>query len=179
MWIDIVAVIIIVYAAIKGFRKGLIVALFSFAAIFIGLAAALKLSAVLANYLRERSHTESHWWPMVAFAIIFIAVLFIVRWAAAIVEKTVEFAMLGWINKIGGFLLYVVLYLLIFSIVLFYANQANMIDQETKSRSTGYSYIEPWGPAAINGVGKVIPFFKNIFADLQQFFEEAGNKVKS
>lgn len=179
MWIDVTVLILLAMAAFKGFRRGLIVAVFSFVALFIGLAAALKLSAILANYLREKSQLESHWWPIVAFAIIFIGVLLIVRWAAAIVEKSVEFAMLGWINRIGGFLLYGVMYLLIFSIVLFYVNQAHFIDDNTKKRSNTYSYVEQWGPTAINGLGKVIPLFKNVFEDLQQFFEQAGNKLKS
>ncbi len=179
MWIDVIVLILVVMAAIKGFRRGLVVAVFSFAALFIGLAAALKLSAILANYMREKSQLESHWWPILAFALIFIAVLLIVRWAAAIVEKSVEFAMLGWINKIGGFLLYALLYLLIFSIVLFYVNQTRFIDETTKSRSNTYSIIESWGPKAINGLGKVIPVFKDVFTDLQQFFEQAGSKVKT
>jgi membrane protein required for colicin V production len=179
MWVDVTVFILLAMAAFKGFRRGLIVAVFSFVALFIGLAAALKLSAILANYLREKSEMESHWWPIVAFAIIFIAVLLVVRWAAAIIEKSLEFAMLGWVNKIGGFLLYGILYLLIFSIVLFYVNQAHFIDDNTKERSNTYSLIEPWGPTAINGLGKIIPLFKNVFADLQLFFEQAGNKIKS
>jgi membrane protein required for colicin V production len=179
MWIDVTILILLIMAAVKGFRRGLVVAVFSFVALFIGLAAALKLSAILANYLREKSEMESTWWPILAFALIFIAVLLIVRWAATIVEKSVEFAMLGWINRLGGFLLYAIIYLLIFSIVLFYVNQAHFINDNTKRQSNTYSFIEPWGPKAINGLGKIIPIFKNIFTDLQQFFEEAGSKIRS
>jgi membrane protein required for colicin V production len=179
MWIDVTVLILLVMAAVKGFRRGLVVAVFSFVALFIGLAAALKLSAILANYLREKSQMDSTWWPILAFGLIFIAVLLIVRWAAKIVEKSVEFALLGWVNRIGGFLLYAIMYLLIFSIVLFYVNQARFINENTKSRSNTYSLIEPWGPKTINGLGKVIPIFKNVFSDLQQFFEEAGSKIKT
>ncbi|MDX2047392.1 MAG: CvpA family protein [Chitinophagaceae bacterium] len=178
MWIDIVFAVILVAAVVKGLRQGLIVSLFSFAGLFIGLAAALKLSSVLAVYLRQKSQWESHWWPFISFIIIFLVVMLVVRWVAGMIEKTVEFAFMGWINKLGGFLLYACLYTIIFSIVLFYATRMNLVKEETKRQSKVYSYIEPWGPAAISGLGKVIPGLTNVFEDLQQFFKEAGDKIK-
>ena len=51
MIIDIIVVIILILAAIKGFRQGLIVALFSVIAFIVGLAAAIKLSVVVAGLL--------------------------------------------------------------------------------------------------------------------------------
>ncbi len=47
MLIDIIVVILLVMAIFKGLRKGLIVAVFSFLAFLIGLAAALKLSTLM------------------------------------------------------------------------------------------------------------------------------------
>ena len=53
MLIDIIAFILLLVAAFKGLRKGLIVAVFSFLAFIIGLAAALKLSTAMADYIGE------------------------------------------------------------------------------------------------------------------------------
>ena len=48
MIIDLMAAIAVVFAIIKGYSKGLIVALFSVAGFIVGLAAALKLSSLVA-----------------------------------------------------------------------------------------------------------------------------------
>ena len=85
--------------------------------------------------------------------------------------------MLGWANKVGGILLYAVLYILIFSVLLFCADQMNFIKPETKSESVTYSYIQPWGPKLMEGLGKIIPVFKGMFQDLEDFFGKVSKEV--
>ena len=146
MILDIIVVAILILAVIKGYRQGLIVALFSLVAFIIGLAAAIKLSVVAADYIGKAVKISDKWLPIVSFAVVFLIVVLLVRLGAKFIQKTVEFAMLGWANRIGGILLYVSLYILIFSVLLFYADQMNFIKPETKSESVIYSYIQPWGP---------------------------------
>ena len=55
MWIDIVFLVALIVAVVKGAMRGIVMALFSFAGWFIGLAAALKLSAVVAVYMQEHT----------------------------------------------------------------------------------------------------------------------------
>ena len=179
MGIDIAFLIILAMAAVKGFSRGLIMAVFSFAALFIGLAAALKLCSVAANYSEESDALPSHWWPVIAFAAVFLAAVLIVKAAGGVVEKAVQLALLGWVNRIGGFLVYAVLYTLLFSVALFFLTQMNFLTEAAKEKSITYAYIEPWGPWTIAGLGKVIPAFKDVFADLQDFFAQTGTKIKA
>jgi membrane protein required for colicin V production len=179
MSIDLVLVIVLALAAFKGFSRGLIMALFSFAALFIGLAAALKLSSTVANYFRDSDTVPSPWWPVIAFLGVFLLAALLVRMAGSALEKTVEIARLGWVNKVGGFLIYAVLYVLLYSVVLFFLGQMNLLTPEMKSKSTTYPYIEPWGPWAISGLGTIIPAFKDVFADLQGFFENLSTRLDS
>lgn len=72
MLIDVVFLIMLVFAVFKGLRNGLIVGLFSFLAIFVGLAAALKLSTLVAAYLGTQTSVSERWLPFLAFAIVFI-----------------------------------------------------------------------------------------------------------
>ncbi|HSF44524.1 MAG TPA: CvpA family protein, partial [Chitinophagaceae bacterium] len=119
MTIDIIFLVILVFAAIKGFKQGSIGALFSFAAFFIALAAALKLSALVAEYLQESFDKPGPWWPVVAFLLVFLTVSGLISMAAKVLDKTLDMVMLGWVNSIGGFLIYAILYTLIFSVALF------------------------------------------------------------
>ena len=101
MLIDIIFLFIIVAALIKGYSKGLIVAVFSFAALIIGLAAALKLSSVVASWLQTSTSISGYWLPFLSFALVMIAVIFIVKLGAKFVEKTVQFKYVNgkWLKK--------------------------------------------------------------------------------
>lgn len=177
MIIDIIVAIILILAAFKGYRQGLIVALFSVIAFIIGLAAALKLSAVVADHLGKAVKVSDKWLPIISFAVVFLIVVLLVRLGARFIQKTVELAMLGWLNRVGGILLYAALYILIFSILLFYADQLGLIKPETKTGSVTYSYIQPLGPKLMEGLGKIIPIFKGMFEDLEDFFDSVSKQV--
>ncbi|MBL7734008.1 MAG: CvpA family protein [Chitinophagaceae bacterium] len=177
MHIDILFLIAMAMAIIKGLRQGLIVALFSALGWIIGLAAALKLSAVAAGYLEHSLNTSSRWIPVLSFAAVFIIVMLLVRLGAGILQKTIELGMMGWTNRIGGIILYVLLYAIIFSIILFYAEQLKLINEETMASSRAYAIIKPLGPLVIDGIGAVIPVFKGLFAELQTFFEGVAERI--
>lgn len=179
MIIDIVYIIILALAVFKGYSKGFIIAVFSLLAIFIGLAAALKLSATVAEWLGRSTNIGERLLPILAFAIVLIGVAFITRLVATIIEKTLQIVMLGTLNKLAGILLYIILYTLVFSIVLFYAAKISLLKNETLADSFFYPYIQPWGQKAIAALGDVIPIFKNMFQQLENFFSSIAEKSKS
>jgi membrane protein required for colicin V production len=179
MIIDIIFLVFMIMAVVKGLQRGLIVAVFSIVAFIVGLAAALKLSAVVAVWLGHSTNINVKWLPVIAFLLVFLAVVLAIRWGAKLMEKAAEVAFLGSINKIGGVLLYVLLYSIIFSVLLFYTVQFGLFTQQAINESKVYIYIQPWGPRVIDTIGIVIPVFKNVFSDLQEFFGNLGGKLSS
>jgi membrane protein required for colicin V production len=177
MMIDIIFVILLVLALIHGYRRGLIVAVFSLVSIIVGLAAAIKLSAVVANHLGDTVKVSDKWLPVISFAIVFIVVVLLIRLGARAIQKLTEALMLGWLNRLGGIILYAVIYITTYSVVLFYANQVRIIKPETIKASVTYSFIRPWGPKAINGIGSLIPYFKDMFTQLEGFFSRIPEKI--
>lgn len=177
MVIDLLFLCVLALALFKGLQRGLIVAVFSLVAFIVGLAAALKLSAVAAIYLQEHWDVSTKWAPVLSFALVFLVVVLLIRIAANLIETTVEIAWLGWVNKVGGVLLYMVLYTIIFSILLFFAVQLRMISDETLQASVCYAFIEPWGPVVMNGFGRLIPVFRDLFTELEDFFGNLSQKI--
>jgi membrane protein required for colicin V production len=78
--------------------------------------------------------------------------------------------MLGWVNKLGGFILYALLYITVFSVIIFYAEKMQFLKPEAAAASNTYPYIHFWGPYSVEAFGKIIPFFKDMFTDLTSFF---------
>jgi membrane protein required for colicin V production len=177
MFIDVIVVILLVIAFFKGISKGLIIGIFSFLAIIIGLAAAIKLSAIAAAYLGNNVNISQRWLPVIAFVVVFIVVLLLVRLSAKALENVVQMAMLGWLNRLGGIFFFSLIYLFIFSIILFYANNLNLLNKETVQDSITFPYLQPLAPKIINGLGILLPFLKNMFAELNNFFENIAHKA--
>jgi membrane protein required for colicin V production len=177
MFIDFIVVVLLIIAIFKGLSKGLIVGIFSFLAIIIGLAAALKLSALAASYLGENVNISQRWLPVIAFAVVFIIIVLLVRLAAKALESITRIVMLGWLNRLGGVFFFSLIYLFIFSIILFYAGNLNLLNKETVQHSIVFPYLQPLAPGIINGLGSVFPFFKNMFVELSSFFENLSHKA--
>jgi membrane protein required for colicin V production len=179
MIIDTLVFVLLAIAIFKGYSKGLIIAVFSFIGLFVGLAAAVKCSAVVAGWLGKQMTTGQHWIPTLSFAIVFFAAVFLVRQGAAIVQKTVQMAMLGWVNKIGGIIFYAIIYLVLISIIVFYVKQLHIVNDATIQQSQTYPFIASIGPKAINGLGVIIPIFKDLFTQLEDFFAAISTKVSA
>jgi membrane protein required for colicin V production len=176
MIIDIIFVALMVLAVFKGLRNGLVVALFSFLAFIIGLAAAMKLSVVVAEYLADNTNISQKWLPVLAFIIVFFFVVLLVRLGAKAIEGALRMVMLGWLNKIGGIIFYALLYLFIFSILLFYAQQLKIIKPQVAEVSASFKYIYPLAPKVMDWLGAVLPFFRDMFASLESFFGKLSQK---
>jgi membrane protein required for colicin V production len=177
MAIDVLFLIFMVLAIFRGLRQGFIIAIVSALALVIGLAAAIKLSAVVAIYGGAHTSISSRWLPVLAFLVVFLAVVIAVRAGGRLIEQTVDLAMLGWVNKLAGVLFFAVIYTIILSVLLFYAVQIHLLSADTVSSSVTYPFIRPWGPVVIDEFGKFVPWFKGMFTQLEDFFGRLGNKL--
>lgn len=172
--IDIIFSVLVLMAAIKGYRQGLIMAVFSVITLLVGLVAAMKLSVVVASYLADSTNISARWLPAISFTVVFTAVAIVIRFISVLVQKAVKAVMLGWLNRLAGAVLYAVIYTLILSVALFYADKIHLLRPSALASSITYPYLKPFGPAVIESIGFVIPLFKNMFHELEMFFGKIG-----
>lgn len=171
MVLDIIAVIVVVVFFIRGYMKGLIVAAFSVLAIILGIFCALKLSERLATWLMENDYVTSGWAQVVSYAILFIGVMMLVRLVAKALESGLKLVMLGWANKAAGGLLYALIGVVVWSTFLWLGREVNVVTDEHIEESATYEYIQPVAPKVAEQVGVLWPMAKDLFGDLEFFFE--------
>lgn len=176
--IDIIFCVIIFLAIIRGWRRGLLLALFSVICCLVGLAAAVKFSALVAAHMGSDLKISSRWLPVIAFIFVFIVVALLVRWAANLLQKVLRMVFLEWLNKLGGILLFIILYTSIYSVLLFYGTHAHIISREGIESSHIYPLIAPWGPGIIHFIEKFIPFGEDMFKQLEAFFDKIAHRVR-
>lgn len=169
--LDIIAVTLIVIYFIRGWRKGVIVAVFSLVAVVLGVICALKLSGTFAAYLFSKGWVTSGWAQILAYVLLFVGIIWLVRLGARLIQRSVEAVMLGLINRLAGGVFYALLAAIVLSACFWLANQVHAISPDTVASSKIFPYLEPLAPWVFAHVGAVLPFAKNIFADLQHFFD--------
>lgn len=170
MVIDIITIALIVIFFIKGYMKGVIVALFSVVAFVLGIICALKLSELLASFLFEQGLVTSGWAQLVSYIILFVGVVILVNLLARAIEKTMEAVWLGWANKVLGGIFYAFVGLIVLSTFLWLGNEMNLIPREQVSASKTYPYTVAVAPWIAAQVGLLWPMSKELFADLEMFF---------
>ena len=175
--IDIFFYIILVLAILRGWRKGLILSLFSLVCGLVGLAAAVKLSSIVATHMKSDLHMTTRWLPVISFILVFILIVLIIAWLGKILEKLIKWVLLEWLNKLGGILLLLVLYLSVYSIILFYGTETQIISKHAVHESHFYHLIAPFGPAVIRFITGFIPFGQDMFISLEGFFDRIASDI--
>lgn len=176
MMLDVIAAILLVLAIIKGYSKGVIVATFSFIALIIGIAAAMKLSVVVAGYLTSQS-MHGKWLSFVSFLLVLVVVIVIIKLLARMIEKLASAVLLGWLNRICGIIVYGLVYFTVYSVVLFYTRKMGLTGPVTIQGSVTYPYFSNLGPWVIDHLGMALPWFKDMFAHLSDFFADMATKL--
>jgi membrane protein required for colicin V production len=99
-WLDIVIIIALVLSAFMGYKAGLIKMLFLLAGVIIGVVLAGQYVDSLALKLTFISDVNLA--GIVAFIIILLATLIVALILAFIVERLAHWALLGWLDNLGG-----------------------------------------------------------------------------
>ena len=143
MLIDILFLGMMAIAIFKGLRNGLIVAIFSIVGWILGIIAAFKFADVAGGYLQGSVNLSPRILYIISFIVVFLLVMLLVNLGAKLVEKTVELALLGWVNRLGGIFFYVLLYALIFSVMIYFAERVKLISEQTIAASRVYPWVKP------------------------------------
>jgi len=144
--LDIVLGALLIYALFKGMKNGLFVELASLISLILGIYIAIKFSYVF----REIVSSHVSWSPkhieIIAFGLTFIAVVLVVHLLAKVLTGIMDFAFLGWINKLAGGFFSVIKTILLLSIVLNLFQKINfnnmLAKQETLDKSMFYNPIQ-------------------------------------
>lgn len=106
-WLDIVLIIVLAIFTIIGLKIGIIKAVLSLAGIIIGVILAGRYYLPLSEQLTFISQTGVA--RIVAFAIILVGIMVIATVLARFLKWTISAMMLGWVNRLGGAILGLVL----------------------------------------------------------------------
>lgn len=160
--LDIIILLIIAASAIFGVFKGFVRQLVSIASLVLGIWCAGKFTGYISTYIKEWLSLEMSQQTLhiILFIAIFILVVVIAHFLGKGVEGIIKLSMLGWINRILGFLFGAAKAIIVLSVVVCTINWLNgtfhLIPDDFLAKSKGYALLAD--------------FAKDFFPFLQKYF---------
>lgn len=176
MIIDGIIGVSLVLAFIRGWKKGVLWALASLAAVALGSLVSLKLSHRFAQLIQEQHIIDSKYTLILSYIILFLIVMYGLRFLIKMLEKLLESLMLGWANRLAGGALYILFSAFMLSSIFWLTNEAGILTKEAKQESQLYGAIEPIAPQGIQMAGEVLPFLKTLYGDIGNYLEQYAHK---
>lgn len=164
-FVDIIIVVPVLYAAWVGFRKGLIIEVFTLLALLVGIYAGIHFSDWTSKLIKDNIDIEGKYLPVVAFTLTFLAVGAMVFFAGKMVERMLKVVNLSPVNKAFGLLFGVIkmIYTLSILIILLetYDERGDFIPEAVKSESMLYEPVKITASATIPAIEESTIWMKN------------------
>lgn len=148
--LDIILSVLLVYGLYKGFSKGLFVEVASLLSLLVGLYGAIHFSFFAENWLETKMDWDAKYIQIVAFAITFFGLLFLVSLVGKLLTKIIDAAQLGLLNKLAGAAFGVAKIALIVSVLINLFSKLNdtitFVDKDTLDNTVLYHKVKDFAP---------------------------------
>ena len=157
--IDVIILICLVPAVFQGYRKGFISQAISRVSLVVGIWASARFADMVTVWIAQYITASEPVLKLVAFALILILVFLALGLIGRLLESILNFAFLGWVNRLLGIVFSLLKTLLIIGLVIILFNSLNsnigLVKPETLADSALYQPIK-------NLADVVFPFIKNL-----------------
>ena len=167
-YIDLVLAIMLLIAAIQGFRNGFIIELASLAALILGIWGGIKFSDYTAGLITKHLGYHSEHLGTIAFIVTFIVIVILIHLMAKMLDTIVKAVFLGFLNRLAGIVFGLLKMAVVLSIVLllFDETDENVHILPTKQKEESKIY----GP-----MKQIVP---TLFPFIQLWNTKEGDKKK-
>ena len=172
MVIDIIALLVVVLALYKGWSKGLIMSLFVMLSYVVVLTCAFYFSSKVAGYFKASAGSESKWYSILAFIVVMIGAIILVRIIGKLIEKTAELMLLGLVNRILGIVVFGLVYGSLLAILVVYLQNYGLLEDSTIQHAKSGSYLHKYGDWLLKKLTVWVPEIKSMFNNSKQFIEQ-------
>lgn len=143
--LDLILAIPLAWFTYKGFKRGLIFEVFSFAGLVAGCILAVHLSKTLSQFI----NADGPFAVLAAFFLIFVGVVLLSRLVGRLCEKAVKLVHMSLLNNLAGALLGILKCTVILSVLIYYVNvidfRQKLLPQQVKEASLFYKPVDSAG----------------------------------
>lgn len=173
-YLDIAIAAPILFGLIKGFSNGLVKEITGLLSLILGVYVAVNFSLLLEPYLSEVLDNYEQFKSIIAFSILFVATILIIKIIGILANKITNALALGFVSRIFGSIFGGLKITLILSFLLTIESRFELIPKETKENAQIYSPTK-------NILEIITPHFKEHKKSLEKIQDKAkktSDKIK-
>jgi len=178
--VDIVLALVLLYGLVRGFFRGLLAEIASLVGIVAGIYGAIHFSYILSDFFSENMNWDSEYVNLIAFAITFVLIVFLISLAGKILTKMAGFAALGIVNKLlgAGFGLLKMAFIASVIIMFFAATneEIELVSKEKLEESKLYAPVKVIAPAVLPSILREARE-RDLLDDESELFENKKEEV--
>ena len=142
-YLDIVVVISLFYGIVKGFSNGIIIEISNIISLFLAIYIGVNFSQLIYPYLKTEILSDySKIVPLIAFLIVFIITIIIVKSIGELINKITKQLALGFISRLLGAVFGMLKILVVCIFLLMLVIDYSIIDNKTKETSVFLNPLE-------------------------------------
>ena len=178
--VDIVLALILLYGLVRGFFRGLLAEIASLVGIVAGIYGAIHFSYILSDFFSENMNWDSEYVNLIAFAITFVLIVFLISLAGKILTKMAGFAALGIVNKLLGAGFGLLKMAFIASVIIMFFSATNeeieLVSKEKLEESKLYAPVKVIAPAVLPSILREARE-RDLLDDESELFENKKEEV--
>ena len=158
----------LIFGAVSGFRKGLLLEIVGILAFVLGIVGGFKLMELGMTYLDEYFEDFDHLLPFISFLVIFLAILLLVNLVGKAVKKMVDMTLLGGVDKFAGAIVGIAKWAIGLSIILWLTHHFGIELPGQDEDLVLYPYLTELGPNLIQSLSVVLPFAEEMIDSIKE-----------
>ncbi len=163
MIIDVICLVIGLYGFWVGYSRGIIKTVLTTASLLFGFMAAAKFSPTVSSMLQDWFNGPKSVMFLAAVVLTFLLTLILFRFIANAMENMLESININFINQFMGGIVSVLMFSFVYSLLVAFADNSRLIDEQTKEDSVTFSLLEPLPGYAWEMGQAVWPVFKEFY----------------
>lgn len=166
--LDIILLVPLVFGAVLGYRKGLLIELIGIVAFVLAIIAGFKLMEVGMVYLDQYIEGFNELLPFLSFIIIFLAIIILINMLGKLLKKMIDMTILGGFDSIAGAIVGIAKWAIGVSILLWLCNNFGFELPGQNEELVLYPYLAELGPNIIASLDAVLPFAQDMLDSIKE-----------
>jgi len=172
MAIDIICFLVFSYGAYVGYTRGIINTFFSLVSWLFGLMAAFKFAPGATRLLEDTFNSENPLMFLAGFVLAFMVTMMILRLIGKGLEGILKTVNINIINRVVGSGVLAGIMVLVYSVILWFGDSSNIINEEAKYTSRTYPYLKEFPGQVRVAFDAVQPTFEEFWDESVEFMDK-------
>lgn len=172
MTIDILFLAASAWGFFLGFKEGIVNTVFRTLSIFLALMSAFKFAPYVTEVMEKSFQIYNPLMFIAGFVMTYFFTLWVLRFVGNFVTQTMEATHVNLPNQVIGGGVLAGIFVVLFSLLVWFADGAHLLSPATKIDSMSYRFLEPLPKQAFKVLGDLKPTFQKFFQETSRMMDE-------